>query len=527
MKYFVFRNMTIERFFQNMDASFSGYEDISFIDTESDRYIWFYMPSIKTETSVVAEEIRNYIDLLRFTLSQITPGKLFIVFTMHEMYSVKTITSNNDISKAISSYNNSIYELANSNNNIKIIDFSTFLNRFSINELIDWKYYFISQMALNPRLSNSFQEWLSIQIRSIELNRKKCLILDLDNTLWGGVLGEDGIEGISLGGDYPGKAFSFFQHQIEELGKHGIILCVCSKNNIEDVKELWEKHTEVILKEEHFAVLKINWINKADNIRQLAEELNIGLDSMVFIDDNPAERELVKTNIPEVEVPEFPEQPYHLPAFFKEIAERYFAIYSLTTEDLSKTEQYKQNAQRESSKKLFTNMDDYIKSLNIEIHISQVNNITLQRVSQLTQKTNQFNLTTYRYTDADIKHFIQNNARIFTLSVSDKFGDYGLTGVCISVVKDNIADFDTLLLSCRILGKRIEEAYVYYILKELKEDGIKMVKAKFIPSAKNLQVKDFYEKFGFNLLSEKEGIKEYKLDLIEREISLLDNYSYK
>ena len=243
--------MTIERFFQNMDASFSGYEDISFIDTESDRYIWFYMPSIKTETSVVAEEIRNYIDLLRFTLSQIIPGKLFIVFTMHEMYSVKTITSNNDISKAISSYNNSIYELANSNNNIKIIDFSTFLNRFSINELIDWKYYFISQMALNPRLSNSFQEWLSIQIRSIELNRKKCLILDLDNTLWGGVLGEDGIEGISLGGDYPGKAFSFFQHQIEELGKHGIILCVCSKNNIEDVKELWEKHTEVILKEEH------------------------------------------------------------------------------------------------------------------------------------------------------------------------------------------------------------------------------------------------------------------------------------
>lgn len=519
--------MTIERFFQNMDASFSGYEDISFIDTEVDRYIWFYMPSIKTQTQVVAEEIRNYIDLLKFSLSQITPGKMFIVFTMHDMYGVKTITSNNDTFKAISFYNNSIYELASSNSDIKIIDFSSFLSKYPSNELIDWKYYFISQMALNPRLFNSFQVWLNVQIRSIELNRKKCLILDLDNTLWGGVLGEEGVEGIALGGDYPGKAFSFFQHQIEELGKQGIILCICSKNNHDDVKELWENHPEIILKENHFAALKINWTNKADNIRQLAEELNVGLDSMVFIDDNPAEREIVKTNIPEVEVPDFPEHPYLLPVFFKDIAERYFSIYSLTTEDLSKTEQYKQNAQRASSKKLFTNMDDYIKSLDIELHISQVNNLTLQRVSQLTQKTNQFNLTSSRYTDADIKYFIQNGAKIFTLSVSDKFGEYGLTGVCISFIKDNIAEFDTLLLSCRILGKRIEEAYIYFILKELKEDGIEKVKAKFIPSAKNLQVKDFYEKFEFNLLSEKNGIKDYELDLFDKEISLLDIYSYK
>lgn len=526
MKYFVFRNMTIERFFQNMNTSFSGYEDISYIDKEADRYIWFYIPALKTDSSVVADEIRNYIDLLRFTLSQITNGKMVIVFTMHDIYGVNTITSNNEISQAISFYNSTIYELASLNSNVKIIDFSAFLNKYSHNDLIDWKYYFISQMALNPRLSSSFQEWLEVQINSIELKRKKCLILDLDNTLWGGVLGEDGVEGIVLGGDYPGKAFSFFQHQILELEKQGIILCVCSKNNIEDVRDLWDKHPEIILKENHFSALKINWVNKADNIRQLAEELNIGLDSMVFIDDNPAEREIVKTNIPEVVVPVFPEQPYQLPIFFKEIAEKYFSIYSLTKEDLSKTEQYKQNALRISAKELFTDMDDYIRSIEIEIIVSEVNDLSIQRVSQLTQKTNQFNLTTIRYTDADIKNFIEKGAKVFTLSVRDKFGDYGLTGVCITIIKNNIAEFDTLLLSCRILGKKIEEAYMYYILNELKNNGVDLVKSKFVPSAKNSQVNDFYEKVGFSLISQENGVKEYQQNLKEKEINLLENYKY-
>lgn len=526
MKYFIFRNMTIERFFQNLEISYSGYEDISYIDKEADRYIWFYMPSLKTDSRVVADEIRSYIDLLKFTSSQIANEKMFVVFTMHSLYSVNTITSNSEISQAVSYYNSQVYDLAFSNSNIKVVDFSTFINNYKLNDLIDWKYFFISQMALNPRLSNSFQVWFETQINSIELNRKKCLVLDLDNTLWGGVLGEDGIEGVALGGDYPGKAFSFFQHQIEELGKQGVILCVCSKNNIEDVRVMWDKHPEIILKEKNFSALKINWVNKADNIRQLADELNIGLDSMVFIDDSPTEREIVRMNIPEVVVPEFPNQPYQLPMFLKETAEKHFSIYTLTKEDLLKTEQYKQNALRTTAKTLFTNMDDYIKSLEIELKISEVDDLTLQRVSQLTQKTNQFNLTTYRYSDADIKKCLENGSKVYTLNVSDKFGSYGLTGVCISNINDNVAEFDTLLLSCRILGKKIEEAYIYYILKDLKTNGVDSVNAKFIPSARNSQVKDFYEKVGFKLVLEKEGVKEYELDLKGEEIKLLENYNY-
>lgn len=526
MKYFVYRNMTIERFFQNLDVEFSGYEDISIFSNIYDRYIWFYLCPLKDDSLVIGKEVKNYIDLFRLTISNIPQTKTIIAFTIHPIYTINTIKSSRDIIEACNYYNDSLYALSNEYSNIKVIDFSDFLSNYSSKDLIDWKYYFISQMALNPRYANSFQIWFKTQIESIELKRKKCLVLDFDNTLWSGILGEDGIEGIGLGGDYPGKAFLFFQKQIKELSKQGIIIAGCSKNNFEDVRELWDKHPEIILTEKYFSAYKINWLNKADNIRQLAEELNIGLDSMVFIDDNPTERAIVKQNIPEIEVPEFPEQPYQLPLFFKEIAEKYFSIYSLTIEDISKTEQYKQNAQRTSIKSMFTNMDQYIKSLEIDLKIEEVNNITLPRVAQLTQKTNQFNLTTFRYTESDIRSFIDNNDKIYTLSVSDRFGNNGLTGVIICKIQDNQAEIDSLLLSCRILGKRIEEAFVYYVLKELKENNIEIIHSKYIPTQKNIQVKEFYETLGFQLENENEGVKSYIIELKNKEIKLLESYKY-
>jgi FkbH-like protein len=527
MEFFIFRNMTIERFFSKYKASFSGYEDISLIDPDAERYIWFYLSPIKTNNKVIAAEIRNYIDLLKLTISRIPSGKTLIVFTINNIYSINTITGDSDIKEAVKYYNSTLYELALEHNNIKVLDFENFLSRYSSTELIDWKYYFISQMALNPRLSNPFQDWFKEQINSIELKRKKCLILDLDNTLWGGILGEDGIEGIQIGGDYPGNAFLMFQQQIEELGKQGVILAVCSKNNIEDVRQAWSLNDSIVLKENHFAALKINWVNKSDNIKSLAQELNIGLDSMVFLDDNPSERELIKTVIPEVDVPDFPTQPYMLPEFFKSIAEKYFSIYNLTSEDLSKTKQYKENALRNSLKSTFTDMNDYIRSLEIELTIEEVNNITIVRAAQMTQKTNQFNLTTQRYTDTDLSEMLSEGAKIYTLSVKDKFGDSGITGLCICKLKGETVDIDSFLLSCRILGKGIEDAFMNWILKELKQLNFKTIHSKFISSAKNIQVKEFYERFGFEIISESESVKLYNLDLENKIINLSDNYNYK
>jgi FkbH-like protein len=524
MKYFIFRNATIERFFQNLDAVFSGYEDISVIDVNADRYIWFYLAPV-TGNKSAADKIRHYADLLRMTVERIPSDKMFIVCTINDIFTVHSVSSDHTIADAVDGYNSVLQALASRQGNIKVIDFVRFSEHYAMEELIDWKYYFISQMALNPRLSGAFQEWFSIRIRAIELKRKKCLALDLDNTLWGGILGEDGVNGVALGGDYPGSAFLFFQHQILELSRQGIILAASSKNNIEDVRQMWDEHPDVALKEEHFAALRINWNNKADNIREMAQELNIGLDSFVFLDDNPGERELIKKYLPEVTVPDFPEQPYLLPAFFKKVVEQYFAVYTLTEEDRTKTEQYRANALRTNAQRSFTGMEEYIRSLDIALKIAEVNDLTLSRAAQMTQKTNQFNLTTRRYTDADLKNMSHTGHRIFTLSVSDKFGDSGLTGICIIKIEKNKASIDSLLLSCRILGKEIENAFIKHVLKTLQSEGLTEVTAIYIPAAKNSQVSEFYENAGFILEYEDEKqAKYYKIDLSKTTVTLSPNY---
>ena len=511
--------MTIERLFSNLEAQFSGYEDISLVP-DADRYIWIYLAPMNPDIAKNASSISSYINMLNLTLHMIDKNKMVVIFTMKSFYETNSVISQKSIADAIISYNKSVNEISNNYPNVKIVDIESFAENYSYKELIDWKYYFISQMAMNPRLAKPFQQWFSHQLDAIEMKRKKCLVLDMDNTLWGGVLGEDGVEGIKLGGDYPGKVFLYFQKQLKELSHQGVMLAVCSKNNMSDVLELWEKHPDCILKEGDFTICKINWQNKADNIRQMATDLNIGLDSMVFIDDNPTERALVRQEIPEVEVPDFPKQPYELPEFLKNVAEKYFLIYSLTKEDLSKTEQYKANALRNSSKTMFADMNEYIKSLDIHLSIKEVNEITISRVAQMTQKTNQFNLTTKRYTESDINGFIAMGYRIYTLSVSDKFGDNGITGMAIIVFDGPKATIDSFLLSCRILGKDIEMAFVSYILNALKNENIKELYAEYIPTAKNSQVKEFWDRCGLKLISEtKNGEKFYKMNVIRKSIS--------
>ncbi len=274
------------------------------------------------------------------------------------------------------------------------------------------------------------------------------------------------------------------------------------------------------MKKEHFANNRINWNDKASNIQEMAKELNIGLDSMVFVDDNPTERELIRQVLPMVEVPEFPVQPYELPMFFQQLVKDYFKVYSITDEDRKKTLQYQANASRAKEQRNFGDFTEFLKSLDIQITIEQANDFNIQRIAQMTQKTNQFNLTTKRYTDADVRQFINEGWKIWCLSVADKFGDNGITG-CIMVNGNQI---DTLLLSCRILGKGIEFVFVKQVLSLLKEAGVSELKACYIPTAKNAQVADFYDKCGFLLVAEKEGTKEYALSLAFADLKTEDYY---
>ena len=279
---------------------------------------------------MLCSEISGYVQKLLYVLTQVDKAKPFVVLTMDENAYAVPFTSGIELITGVADYNTALVQAETEHANVKLLDIREFTRLYSANEVFDWKFWFISQMGINPQLSKPFKGWFQHKLDEMAFKRKKCLVLDLDNTLWGGVLGEDGVEGISLGGDYPGKAFHYFQKALLELSKTGIILTICSKNNEEDVLEVWEKNPFMILRKEHFAAWRINWNDKATNIKELAEELNIGLDSFVFVDDNPVERELIKQTLPMVEVPEFPVQPYELPIFFKYIVEKYFRVYSVT-----------------------------------------------------------------------------------------------------------------------------------------------------------------------------------------------------
>ncbi len=525
MKYFVFRNTTVENLLGNSGFSYSGYNDISGADAGADTFIWFYLVPVKSKASEVVKEVTSWFNSIQLLSQHIPEGKKLLIFTLQNGYYPKYINNDFSVQHAVNSFHRDIIEFANQHSNVKIIQADEFFNGYTNEQIIDWKYYFISSMQINPRLAKPFRDWFYKQIDAIEFRRKKCLVLDLDNTLWGGILGEDGLEGIKIGGDYPGNAFSMFQQQLLELSKTGIILTVCSKNNEQDVLEVWEKNIFLSLKKEHFAAYRINWNNKADNIRELAEELNIGLDSIVFADDNPAERELVKQLLPMVEVPDFPDHPYQLPVFFREMQQKYFQVYSVTTEDTQKTEQYRANAQRAEEQQQFTNLADYLASLNIELTIQKANALNLPRIAQMTQKTNQFNLTTLRYSNEDIDALIKNNETVFCLSTKDKFGDNGITGaIILKAISHSIVEIDSLLLSCRILGKGIENAFVFSIMQLLKSNGVEKVLSRYITTAKNGQVKNFYESIGFEITSESNGVKAYEMQIQKEDFKIEPYY---
>lgn len=518
--FFVFRNNTLERFFTK-EYLFSGYDDISVIPTDVDGYVWFYQVPIKYEQEVLAEEVNGYAQKFDFVMSQVDSAKTVVALTMELLYSVPFTDDDHRLRIAIDRYNKTLFELSEHYQNLKVIDFSEFTRRFPVSELIDWKFYFISQMGLSARLAKDFKAWFSRKLESMALKRKKCLVLDLDNTLWGGVLGEEGIDGIQIGGDYPGKAFLYFQEALLQLSQSGVILTICSKNNEQDVLDAWEKNPYLALKKEHFATYRINWNDKATNLQEIAEELNLGLDSFVFVDDNPTERELIKQLLPMVEVPEFPAQPYELPVFFQTLVADYFQVYSITDEDQKKTLQYKANASRAQEQRNFGDFTEFLRSLDIQMTIEQANDFNIQRIAQMTQKTNQFNLTTKRYTDADIRQFVQYGWQIWCLSVADKFGDNGITG-CLMV---HDAEIDSLLLSCRILGKGIEYAFLKTVLSQLRSEGVGAVKAAYLPTIKNKQVADFYDKNGFAVDSEgADGTKHYILSLAEADLNIEDYY---
>jgi len=502
-----------------LEVEFSGYNEIQVPDKDYDMYIWCYFLTPEADENKVLSEIEDFKVKLELVLNKTSKGN-FLIFTLDYRNLAIWRLSSNWLSESISSFNTQAYEWASATSRRKVVNISGFLNGYGSEHIIDKKYYYLSKFIINPAINSAFQNWFRTVLNAFEGKKKKCLIVDLDNTLWGGILGEDGIEGIKLGNSYPGNCFLDFQQHIKESGKNGVLLAINSKNNEDDVWATFNNHPDIVLSKDDFVSYRINWQDKASNIREIANELNIGIDSIVFIDDNPAEREIIKQLEPQVIVPDFPEQPYRLVDFFlDDVYNKYFLPYSLTTEDQFKKEQYQANSLRESSSSSFTSIEDYILSLKTVISIERVNEFNVSRIAQLTQKTNQFNLTTKRYLENDILNLDNKSNLIFCASVSDRFGDSGITAAGIVIFKENEAIIDSYLLSCRILGREIEISLIKTVINYIYEQGVKRIKAKYIPTIKNRQTEDFYDKLGFSSTILPDGSKDYLLELRE-EISI-------
>ena len=327
---------------------------------------------------------------------------------------------------------------------------------------------------------------------------KKCLILDLDNTVWGGVIGDDGLEGIQLGhGLGIGKAFTEFQMWVKKLKQRGIIICVASKNNEDTAKEPFEKHPDMVLKLDDIAVFQANWDTKVDNIRTIQQILNIGFDSMVFLDDNPFERNIVRENINGITVPELPEDPAEYLEYLYSL--NLFETASYSNLDKDRTKQYQVEAQRVSLSKTFTNEADFLKSLNMVSVVSGFTKFNTPRVAQLSQRSNQFNLRTVRYTDADIEA-LANDPNVIDLSftLEDKFGDNGLIAVTIMRPLDKETLFvDTWFMSCRVLKRGMENFTLNTMVEKARAAGYKKVIGEYLPTPKNKMVENHYTGLGF------------------------------
>lgn len=389
-------------------------------------------------------------------------------------------------------------------NRVFIVDLDAISGDFGKSRVINWNTWYRGSVPFSEDFTPVLADEYLRYIRALKGRAKKCIVLDLDNTLWGGIIGEDGLEGIKLSNTSPGIEYVDFQRGLLSLYNRGVILAICSKNNYDDAIKVFQEHPAQVLKEEHFAAMRINWQNKAANIADLAKEINIGLDSMVFFDDNPVERAQVSQTLPEVLVVELPKNP----RLYRETLENLnvFDVLSLTKEDLVRGEMYAGKRKRAELEQSVGSIEDFLRTLDLNVKIQPVNDFDTPRVVQLIGKTNQFNLTTRRYTDADIRQFRESkDAIVYSMAVTDKFGDEGVVGVAIVKIKDDDWWIDSLLMSCRVIGRSVETALLAKIVADARAVKANRIIGEYFPTKKNPPAADLFEKHGFGMPAETEN----------------------
>lgn len=411
--------------------------------------------------------------------------------------------------------------LVESKNSVYLFDLADTIAEVGRKQFYSNKMWYMSSMPYSRDGLNAVSNEIDRILGAAFTTRKKIIALDLDNTLWGGVIGEDGVDGIELSDHKEGQRYYDFQRQLLEMKNRGIVLGIVSKNNEEDAEAAIRNHPAMLLRDDEFVSRKINWENKALNLKAMEGELNLTEGGFIFVDDNPVERETVKGECPDMLVPDFPEDTTELLSFAEDIWFDYCRPLRVLGEDLKKTQMYQNEAKRKLEMESSLNLDDYIAKLEMVADIHRMRDTELERVVQLINKTNQFNVTTKRYTQAEVEEIAADpNNAIYVVYSSDKYGDSGLISVIILIGSEVDVRIDTFLMSCRVMGRKLEDV----ILNELAAKYQRKMIGEFIPTAKNAPVRELFDRLGFSQVSDDNGHKVYELDGTEYEKKEFGSY---
>jgi FkbH-like protein len=378
-------------------------------------------------------------------------------------------------------------------------------------QAFDWRAHYRGHVTWGPALVRAVSRRYAGVAAAAIGRAVKCIVLDADNTLWGGVLGEDGPSGISIGPQWPGREFLDFQRQLLGLQRQGLLLVLCSKNNEAEVLYVLRDHPDQLLRERHFAGWRINWNDKATNLRELAEELNLGLEHMLVLDDSPHERAWIRSQLPEVWVPDLPDDPAQFADWVAALPHP--TVVSRTAEDAQRTEQYHQQRQREQLRRAAPTAGEFLEQLGLRVQLAPFAEHNAKRIVQLLARTNQFNLTGRRHDEALLRRECEAGRwRAYAMRVSDRFGDFGLTGLAIVAPGAPAWHIDSFLLSCRVIGKSVETALLAHIAAEARAAGAAELTAEFVDSGRNEPARGFLAGHGFSPTSD----GRWRLDLAQQ-----------
>jgi len=472
-----------------------------------------YSPEARRERALhCANEVAALAEALAERLPQATVVLNSTAFDPRNALVGLEYNSEYGLQDAVNVYNAELATLARRLPSVVVADVASLAASIGFANWHDFRLWYLARSRWSHEALTALAEQYTATLCARMGLMHKCLVLDLDNTLWGGVVGEDGLEGLRLGEEGMGRAFVEFQIELLNLYRKGILLAVCSKNNPEDALAVIRRHPAMRLREEHFAALRINWEDKAANLRALAEELNIGLDSLVFIDDSPVERSWARQAVPEVLVPDWPADPAEYKIALLQLSARHFCRLAMTAEDHRRGAVYQAQIERGKLAESASSIEEFYRSLQMHAKIGLADSFTIPRIAQLTQKTNQFNLTTRRYTESEITAISRDpGCAVWWLSLSDQFGPNGIVGVLILRSQSRDAWLiDTFLLSCRVMGRTVENVFLAVVAREL---GASTLIGEFRPTSKNLPVRDLYSRLGFRLLRQEGGADFWELSL--------------